>query len=557
MLLEALGTARDLGRLHEITSVLIRFGFGDVVRRLGLGKALESTGRMLHWKEAEELARLEPPQRIRRALEDMGPSFVKLGQILATRADLLPPEYIAEFAKLQDHAPPVAFETLEAQLTEELGAPLAEVFAEVDRYPLAAASVAQVHRGVLKTGEQVILKIRRPGIRKIVDADLRLLKRLAEIAEEEIEESRHFRPKEIAAEFARSMRRELDLAAECRTAERIADSFRDDENIVVPKVYWQWTSESLNVQEYIDGIPGRDMAAVDVAGLDRKLLAQRGANAVLKMVFEDGFFHADPHQGNVFYLPGNKIVFIDFGMAGQLSDRRRNQLVDLLFGIVERKVERVVEILLGWSKPSQIDEDALNIEIDAFIDRIHGVPLKSLDLTALIADLTTLLREYRLMLPADLTLLTKAFVSLEGMGRQLDPDYDLITAIGPFLNRVVLQRYTPQALARRGREGLSDALELMGSLPYDLRKLIKLAQKGDLQLKLDVQGLDQFASRLDRIAGRLTIGIVIAALIMGSSIVMTAAGGQIPIGLSFFTMVGFFIAVLGGLWIIISIWRGR
>ena len=353
------------------------------------------------------------------------------------------------------------------------------------------------------------------------------------------------------------MRRELDLAAECRTAERIADSFRDDENIVVPKVYWQWTSESLNVQEYIDGIPGRDMAAVDVAGLDRKLLAQRGANAVLKMVFEDGFFHADPHQGNVFYLPGNKIVFIDFGMAGQLSDRRRNQLVDLLFGIVERKVERVVEILLGWSKPSQIDEDALNIEIDAFIDRIHGVPLKSLDLTALIADLTTLLREYRLMLPADLTLLTKAFVSLEGMGRQLDPDYDLITAIGPFLNRVVLQRYTPQALARRGREGLSDALELMGSLPYDLRKLIKLAQKGDLQLKLDVQGLDQFASRLDRIAGRLTIGIVIAALIMGSSIVMTAAGGQIPIGLSFFTMVGFFIAVLGGLWIIISIWRGR
>jgi ubiquinone biosynthesis protein len=275
------------------------------------------------------------------------------------------------------------------------------------------------------------------------------------------------------------------------------------------------------------------------------------------MVFEDGFFHADPHQGNVFFLPGNRIVFIDFGMVGHLSEERRDQLVDLLYGFVERKASRVVDILLKWAKPGDFDDDALTAEVGALIERIHGVPLKSLHLGMLITDLVALLREHNLALPTDLTLLTKAFVSLEGMGRQLDPDFDMLATAGPVLQTIVLARYAPKALARRGRQSVHDALELMSGLPSDLRKLVKQAQKGNLKLRLDAPDVARLGERLDRSAARLTLGIVTAALIIGSSIVMTAAGGELPVGLSVFAGFGFVFAVLGGLWLALSIWWGR
>jgi len=347
------------------------------------------------------------------------------------------------------------------------------------------------------------------------------------------------------------------LASECRNAERIAASFKDDPNILVPKVYWDWTGERLNVQQYIDGIPGRDLQAVDEAGLDRKILAKRGADGVLKMIFEDGFFHADPHPGNVFYLLDNQIVFIDFGMVGRLSETRRYQLVDLLLGLTERRVDAIVEILSDWADEEIIDVDALSTDIDAFIDRVHGVPLKSLDLSALISDLIALMREHGLTLPADLTLLNKSFISLQGMGKQLDPDYDMVGAVEPFLRRVLMARYSPSALAKRGRKGIGNAFELMSELPGDVVSLLKAAHKGKLKLNVEVSRMEHYLDRLDRALSRLAMGIVIAALIIGSSIVMTVAGGQIPLGLSFFAMLGFFVAVIGGVWMLYSIWRNQ
>jgi len=557
MLLDVLGAAQDLGRLQDIAALLIRYGFGDLARRLGLARALENAGRLLHWSEAEELARLEPPQRIRRLLEDMGPSFVKLGQILATRIDLLPQDYIDELAKLQDRAPPIPFDAIRIQLEQDLGAPVEEVFAEVDPAPVGAASISQVHLARLKTGARVVLKIRRPGVKKVVESDLRLLKRLAEIAESRIEELRRYRPIEIAAQFSRTMRRELDLAAECRNAERVAESFADDPDIVVPKVYWRWTSERLNVQQFIDGIPGRDLAAVEACGLDRKLLARRGGAAVLKMVFEDGFFHADPHQGNVFFLPENRVAFIDFGMVGRLSDARRRELVDLLQGFVERNPDRAVDILLHWTKHEVMDEEALTVDVDALIDSVHSVPLKSLNLPQLINDLVALLREHNLALPADLALLTKAFVSLEGMGRQLDPDFDMMATAEPFLQSLVLARYSPKAMARRGRQGLGDMIEVMSGLPADLRKLVKQAQTSNLRLRLDIEKLDEVGDKIERGASRLAMALITAALILGASIAMTASGGRLPVDVSYFALFGFLFAVLGGVWVILSIWRGR
>lgn len=557
MIQKTLLAARDLGRLHEIASILIRFGFGDMVRRLGMGAVLEKAGKVLHWQEAKELARLAPPERIRRAIEELGPGFIKLGQVLSTRADLFPPEYITEFCKLQDHVPALPFKEIVAQLEGDIGGAVGEIFARVDKNPLAAASIAQVHRATLKTGDEVILKIRRPGIRKVIDADLRLLARLAAITEEKNIELQRFQPQKIVAEFAKSIRSEMDFVNECKNAERIANNFKDHPDIIIPKIYWDYASESLNVQQFIDGTPGSDLDAVDVAGLDRKRLAVLGANAVMKMVFEDGFFHADPHPGNVIYLPENQIAFLDFGMAGRLSDDRRNQLVDLLFAIVERDAARACEILLHWSGAAVIRDDALIGQIDDMIDKTHGVPLKQLRISELMSDLITLLRTHNLSLPPDLTLLTKSFVSLEGMGRQLDPDYDMITQAEPFLRKQMLNRLSPEQLFKRGRRGVADGYKVLTGLPKDTHDLVKTLQSGQFKFHMEVEKAEHFLDRIDKSVSRLIMGIVIAALIMGSSIVMTVSGSDIPFGLSVFAMLGFFSAVIGAVYLLYTNWRGR
>lgn len=556
MLWEGLSAARDLGRLHDISSILIRYGFGDAVRRLGLSTALEKTGKVLHWKDAKQYARMEPPQRVCKALQDLGPTFVKLGQLLSTRIDLFPPEWIEEFAKLQDQVPPVSFEELRIQLEEDLGEPVDTVFTSFDTKPLAAASIAQVHRAQLVDGTDVILKIRRPGIRPTVSADLRLLARFAEMAEQEIDEMHHFQPKELVRQFSRSLHKELDLASECRSAERISSNFKDDPDIVIPKVYWPWISERLNVQEYIDGIPGRDLEAVEEAGLDRKLLAKRGANAVLKMVLEDGYFHADPHPGNIFYLHEEKIAFIDFGMVGRLSEQRRFQVLDLVYGLVERKVNVVVDVLLDWTNNTNINTEAIANEVDAFIDRYHGISLKQLSLTGLLMDLMALMREHQLNLPPDLALLVKTLITLEGMGRQLDPEFDLTSEAQPFLRSTWLARYSLDALTKRGWQGVLSTVNLLSSLPEELRKLLSFARRGALQVKIDVTRLDDFAERLDCAASRLTVGVVTAALIIGASIVMTVEGGPTLFGLPMFGFLGFSGAFTGGIWLVFSIWRG-
>ncbi len=557
MIQNTLLAARDLGRLHEIASILIRFGFGDVVRRLGMGAVLEKAGKVLHWQEAKDLARLEPPARIRCAIEELGPGFVKLGQVLSTRADLFPPEYITEFCKLQDQVPALPFKDIVAQLEADIGGSIDEVFARVDKTPLAAASIAQVHRATLKTGDEVILKIRRPGIRKIIDADLRLLARLAEIAEENNIELQRFQPQKVVAEFAKSIHSELDFVNECKNAERIANNFKDHPDIIIPKIHWDYASESLNVQQFIDGISGSDLKAVDAAGLDRKRLAVSGANAVMKMVFEDGFFHADPHPGNVIYLPENRIAFLDFGMAGRLSDNRRKQLVDLLFAIVERDAARACKILLHWSGAANIRNDTLIGEIDDMIDKTHGVPLKQLRISELMNDLITLLRTHNLSLPPDLTMLTKAFISLEGMGRQLDPDYDMITQAEPFLRKQMLNRLSPEQLFKRGRRGVADGFEVLTGLPKDTHDLVKTLQSGQFRFHMEVEQAEHFLDRIDKSVSRLIMGIVIAALIMGSSIVMTVSGSDIPFGLSVFAMLGFSGAVIGALYLLYTNWRGR
>ncbi len=554
MLWQAISAVRDLGRLHDIAAVLIRYGFGDLVRRTGLAGVLDRTGRALHWHVSDELARLEPPARVRRVLEELGPSFVKLGQILSTRVDLFSPEWITEFSKLQDSAIALPFSELRAQLTEDLGEPPENIFPRLETQALAAASLAQVHRAWLSDGTPVVLKIRRPGIRPLVEADLRLLKRLAEIVESEAPDLRRYRPKEVVRQFTLSLRRELDFSAEGRSAERIAANFEAQADIVIPRIYWEWTCERLNVQDYIDGIPGRDTAALDASGLDRVLLAQRGSDAVLKMILEDGFFHADLHPGNIYFLPDNQIAFIDFGMVGRISEERRYQIAILLHGLVSHDAEIVSEILLDWSDNTDADSSVLQNEIDAFVDQYHGVQLRKIDIARMLSELLAILRDHGLTLPPDLALLIKAFITLEGLGRQLNPAFDMMKSSSPMIKQAMKAHTAPDALAKRGWRALLDSVSLITSLPKDLSRLLRIARRGKIQLQVELLPLKHFSDKIDRAASRLALSVITAALIIGSAIVHNAESNSSS-GLSTLGLLGFIAAASGGVWVLISIWR--
>ncbi|WP_313222558.1 AarF/UbiB family protein [Pseudoxanthomonas mexicana] len=555
---ETLGTVRDLGRLQDIASVLIRWGFGDVVKRMGMAGVLEKAGRLLHWQAVEEgRLRMDVPTRLRCTLQDLGPTFVKLGQVLATRVDLLPPAWIDELGKLQNAVPALPWDAVLPQLREDLGAEPEAVFARVEHEPLAAASLAQAHRAWLADGSAVVLKIRRPGIRDTVEADLRLLKHLAVIVEKNLPELRRYHPQRIVQQFSASLRRELDFAAECRNAERIAHNFAGRDDIVIPRVYWQWTCERLNVQECLEGVPGRDLAAVDAMGLDRVQLARTGAGLVLKMVLEDGFFHADPHPGNIFYMPDGAIGVIDFGMVGRVTEQRRFQIVRLLHGLVVHDSAAVAEVLADWTEENNdIDEVRLQESADVFVDQYRGVPLKDLRMGAMLGDVTAMLREHGLSLPADLALMIKAFLTLEGMGRQLDPDFDMASEARPYLERAMLERFAPDVLVRRGRRTLSGLVDLLRDMPRDVHRLLQSARRGKLQMHIEVDTLRAFGEQVDRSANRLTMGIITASLVIGSSIVMNSVGGGVSNRwLMALGVLGFVGAALCGIWILFSIWR--
>ncbi|MDO8893150.1 MAG: AarF/UbiB family protein [Sulfurimicrobium sp.] len=557
MLLETLHVMRDISRLHEITAVFIRYGWGDVARRLGIIGVLERAGRILHWTEAEEIMHLEPAVRVRRALEELGPTFVKLGQVLATRVDMFPPSWISEFEKLQSDVPPVPFDDLLPQLINVLGASPLEIFREVQIKPVAAASIAQVHLAQLQDGTEVVLKIRRPAIEQKIEADLRILAHIAHLLESELPEARRYQPVHIAAEFTRSLRRELDLAMEARNIDRFAQNFATDETVLIPKVYWEWTSAVMNVQQRVVGIHGNNLAAVDAAGLDRKILASHGADAVLKMILIDGFFHADPHPGNVFYLPGNRLAMLDFGMVGRLTHERRNQIVDLLASLARRNEQGMLEVLLEWVGDASVDDSKLAADVADLVVNYENVQLKDIRLSALLQEITMIMREHSLMLPSDLTLLFKALITLEGLGRQLDPEFHLVSHLEPFVVHVIRERYTPSALWQRGRQDLNEFYGLLTGLPRDLGRLIREVRRGKFKIELDLKRLDHFGQQIDHSANRLTMAIMTASLVIGSSIVMTVEGGPTLFGLPLFGLLGFLLAFFNSLWIIFSIWRSN
>jgi ubiquinone biosynthesis protein len=558
MLRQTLGMMRELPRLHEIASVFIRHGLGDFVQRIGIAGVLERAGQILHRSPVADQVTLDPAQRMRMALEELGPTFVKLGQVMATRVDLFPPRWIAEFEKLHADVPAVPFEQLVPELTRALGRSPHEIFRDIDAHAYGAASIAQVHRAKLQDGTPVVLKVRRPGVREKIDADLRLLRRVSELIESEMPEARRYRPAEVAEQFAKSLEREADFAVETRNIERFAKNFAGDPYIVIPRIYPEYTSDVLLVQEHVDGIPATNVPAVEAAGLDKKLLAARGVDGFLKMILLDGFFHADPHPGNVFYLPGNRIVIIDFGMVGRLSPRRRAQVIDLLGGLARMAEEPMMEVLLEWAGEAYVDEIKLAADVNDMVFDYEGVPLKDIRVGNVIRQFAAIVREHSIVLPSDLSLMFKALITLEGLGRQYDPEFHITEHLTPLVKSALAERYQPTELMRRGRSSVSEFMSVVGGVPRDLARFLREARRGKTRIDLDLKRLDSFGRQLDRTLDRVAVGILTASLVIGSAIVLTVRDGPtmwgIPV-LPALGMLGYILAVLNSLWIVYGIWR--
>ena len=557
MLKETFIAMRDLPRLKEISGILIHYGLQEFAQRLKLPRAVEKAGQLLHLRRQEEIAGLSAAVRVRLALEELGPTFIKLGQILSTRVDMFPAEWIAEFEKLQSNVPPVPADQLPGLLTAALGEDYHALFAEFDMQPVGAGSIAQVHRAVLHDRTIVAVKLRRPGISEKIEADLRVLGHLAALVEMEMVDSRRYQPVLLVKHFARSLRRELDMEVEARNMERFRRDFADDPHLVVPRVYWQFINPAVNVQDFIDGVPATRLDLLPEKGLDASRLARLGADAVLKMILINGFFHADPHPGNVFFLDNERIALIDFGMVGRLSHIRRDEIVQLLAALADRNEHGMLDVLIEWTGNDPIDEVRFTDDISEMLFSYDHVPLKDLNLTELINDTMTLIREHSIVLPPEMAMLIKALITLEGLGRQLDPQFQLVQHMTPFVRELMLQRYHPKNLWKRGRHTLSDTVSMLAGLPRDIARLGKDMRHGRFRVNLDLERLDHFGAQLDKSANRLTMGIVTGCLIIGSSIVMTVNAGPKLLGLPLFGFLGFMLALFNSVWIIWSIWRSR
>lgn len=525
---------RDRKRLAEISAIALRHGFMDILARLGLGgKAGDQDGP-------------DAPERLRRLLEELGPTFTKLGQILSTRADLLGPEWTGALEKLQSQVQPLSWDTARAGMAAALGQPPEEVFAALTPEPLAAGSIAQVHRARLPGGEEVVVKIRRPGLRPKIEADMRILSHLTSLAESQWPDIARFRPREIVRNLAAAMAEELDLAAEGRNNGLIAANMAGLPGIRLPRIFHDYSSETLLVQEFIDGIAPNDPSALRRAGLDGRVLATRGADAFLRMALVDGVFHADPHPGNLRALPGNAVAFIDFGMVGRLGARRREELLALLAGIVEQNGGRVAALLLDWAGRAPADLAGLEAACDLFVAR-HAVPPLRLGLA--VAEFTALARQHDLALPPDLALLFKALITADGVMRGLDPDFDAITVAAPIVRHEMQRMFGPAALAAQGKTLALDMAGLLRDLPGLFRLLNLRLRQGRLSAEIELKGLERLSSDIRQAATRVAVAIITAAFALGLAPGLVQTGPDI-LGLPLGSWTGIGLVAAGLLWTI-------
>lgn len=542
-------------RYGKIVDALIKYEFEHIVEKLGIGSMRPLRSRLR--KQERVLKDTDTgPVKARLMLEELGPTYIKLGQILSMRQDLIPSEYTKEFSKLQDEVKPFPIDEVEKLIEKELESGIDDIFEFFQEIPIAAASIGQVHRARLKNGSDVVVKVQRPGITKTIETDLDIMHSIASFAEEHLPEARLYKPVEIVEEFERSVKAELDYTQEGRNAEHFARNFHDHPHIYIPRVYWDYSSTKVLTLEYIDGVKSSSFKELERMGFDRKDIATEVLEAFMKQVYEDGFFHADLHPGNVMIMEDGRIALLDFGMAGYLSHDIRNMLIDSLIALTRGDILLYIEILRDFgSIEDDVDINSLKADIEHLLYKYYGRSVKQLNMAIMIEEMINLLRKHHVRIPGNIALLGKGSMTAEGFSSMMDPDINLTLIAEPFAKKALKERLKLRKIADTTFRDLNNWSRVLHRAPLKISHILDIAERGHLNLRFDQDALDKLISGIDTASNRLSFSLIIAAIIIGSSLIIQAGMEPYIWGMPLLGVIGFLVAGFFGMWLVIYIVR--
>lgn len=519
---------RRLKRYREIVNALVRHGFGFVIKDFGLFERFPLSKKMIA-EHKKGLSNKTLGERIRMFLEELGPTFVKIGQVASTRYDLLPADVIAELENLQDHAQPFAFEIVEKIVEEELGDSIEHVFLEFNETPLAAASIGQVHKAVLKTGEHVAIKIQRPNLDAAIETDLEILKELANAAEQRTEWAARYHVRDIVDEFAKSLLEELDYTIEGRNAEKIGKQFKDDPKIMIPGVYWEYSTKRVLTMDYVTGIKLNEAEKLETLGVNRQVIAKRIVDSLLKQILIAGYFHGDPHPGNLLAGPDNTIIYLDFGSVGHLSPEMKDHVASLVIALMRKKTGDLMKTIIHMGiVPENINMTNLRADVDQLFEKYYDVALSAVSLKEVITDFFAVVYKYHIRIPSDLTLVGKTLLTMEGMVTKLDPELSILKVAEPFGRRLLMARYEPKNVAGHLWDQAVEMGDFFLEFPKTLTELTSLLKTGKMKQELSFAEKNFKINQLDRISNRISfsIGLLSFSIILTGIIIAAAVSGH-------------------------------
>ena len=551
-------TYKNIRRFQTILNVLVKNGFGHLIEQLNLQHLIAASQRLFGLRKYQEIGkdRITMPIRIRMVFEELGPTFIKFGQLLSLRPDLIPQEFVDEFQKLQEDVPPVSFESIKQQIESELGAPLETIFSSFEENAYAAASIAQVHKAVLPDGQQVMVKVQRPKIEQIIGTDINILFQLAHLIERYIPESKVYSPVGIVEEFSKSIRRELDFTIEAGNTQRFYDNFAGDPHVIIPKVYWELSTKKNLVLQRLEGIRINQIHVMKERVWDTANIALFGCQVFLRQILEYGFFHGDPHPGNILLIKEDVLGLIDFGIVGRLDKEVLESCSAIFFSLLKRDYEKLVQeyIKLGFTSP---DTDIRHFRrdftelLETYLDR----PLKFLHIGEVLNQAIQVSLKHHISVPVDLILLGKTLLFIESIGTELDPHISLLSISRPYAQKLLKKKFHPHRLLTNIIGSVTDVTDFLKPLPRQLRILINKILDGELEIEFVHLGLENLIREIDRSSNRISFGLIISALIIGSSIVMHTEIGPALYGLPIIGIIGFSFAGLMGIGLVISILR--
>jgi ubiquinone biosynthesis protein len=516
-------TIRNTKRFTEIVKVLSKFGFRQIVLDTGLNRLLGNSKNDVEVDLTEHSKSLPAQVRLRMVLEELGPTFIKLGQLLSTRPDLIPPEWAEEFKKLQDNCKQVPFSEIHEVLNLEFPGRLGLIFSSIEETPLAAASIAQVHKATLIDGTCVVIKVLRPGARALIEEDMDLVEMLAQLLQQYFSDL-GYSPTAVAKEFSRELHKEINFVIEGQSTDRLRRYFEDDVNIRFPIIHWAASTRNVLTMEEIKGRLLSTVIPDSLSSEERRSIVANGTDAVFKQCLRFGFFHADPHPGNIFLLKGNKLCFIDCGMTGRLDRKTTDQLINLVASTIKGDVDRLCRVVLELTNvdPAVIESREFRLELRHLSGQFQNTDLQHLNITGLLSDFFAMLQRFHIQCPSDLMLLTKALTTIEGVAEQFDPSFDVLAHVEPQIQEIVTRRYSMGAIRSRIGKTLASSLELIEDLPGELQRFLDHAKHSRFTLNLELKRIEHLSETMDTSSRIMGIAMIIAALIVGSSILILA-----------------------------------